>query len=171
MLPHLSPKHILRDGLTLSFKLTTLILTSLYYNADMWRHDYHPAIQEQLPPLPAKSKKQANFTATIFMTIIMRHLIHTNRALHQRANGRVSFTTAFLHNYFVLTIFNAIDAFILDYFLFKFKPKWLILPGTEGHPAYDDYGFHLKASAKGLLLTILPSTIAAYLTSRHHPQN
>jgi hypothetical protein len=63
----------------------------------------------------------------------------------------VSFLPALAFSGLALLVFNVFDLLILDWILFcTIRPRWLVLPGTEGMAGYGDYRFHFIGFLKGL---------------------
>lgn len=59
--------------------------------------------------------------------------------------------------------FNAVDFLILDWLLFcTLTPKFMVLPGTEGHPGYKNYVFHFYGFLKGTVITATASAMVAW---------
>ena len=64
----------------------------------------------------------------------------------------------------VLLIPFFVDLLILDWLIFcTITPSFAVYPGTEGFAGYKDYGFHLKAHARGILLLIPTCTAVAWV--------
>ena len=66
--------------------------------------------------------------------------------------------------------FNALDCLVIDCGLVYWKPRFIVLPGTEGLAGYDDYTFHFRGLLIGFPLVLLRSAIVAGLLSfiRHY---
>jgi hypothetical protein len=72
------------------------------------------------------------------------------------------FFSVFLGTFVVLLVFNAVDLLILDWLVFvTFRPKIVVLPGTEGAEGYGDYGFHFRAFLRGLAGSFVGSIVVA----------
>ncbi len=68
--------------------------------------------------------------------------------------------------YGLLLYFWLFDLVIVDWFcLVTLKPKFAIIPSTEGMPGYGDYVFHLRASWPTLPAMVLPALIIAFFTA------
>ena len=98
--------------------------------------------------------------------------------LERERGGQLGFGRAALHAWLLFLVVNLWDVVILDWLLFvTIQPSAFILPGTEGHPAYDDYVFHLKESyahpvpwVGGLVLGLVVSGIATLVTGAGRPR-
>jgi len=78
------------------------------------------------------------------------------------AEGR-DFWGLWLDGFLILMSFNLVDLLVVDWLVICWwTPRFLVFPGTEGHPAYKDYGFHARASLRGTgLLVLVSATMAA----------
>ena len=57
--------------------------------------------------------------------------------------------------------FNLVDLFILDWLIFcTITPKFILLPGSDGHPAYKNYKYHFVAALKGTLFALIGALLA-----------
>ncbi|WP_283171518.1 hypothetical protein [Curtanaerobium respiraculi] len=70
------------------------------------------------------------------------------------ANGAHTFWEGAIASYLLWLVVDWYDAFVLDICWFCHSSRWVI-PGTEDlADAYHDYLFHIRGSAKGMLLGI-----------------
>jgi hypothetical protein len=61
-------------------------------------------------------------------------------------------------------VFNLVDLLVFDWLIaLTIRPKFMILPGTQGSQGYHDYGFHFRGFLKGTLGGLLGSLILAGL--------
>ena len=78
-----------------------------------------------------------------------------------RVNSCTGFISAFLTGYGLWLIVDWYDALVLDCLWFCHSPV-CIMAGTEDlTEAYHDYGYHIKASAAGMLIGLPVCLIAA----------
>ena len=78
----------------------------------------------------------------------------------------VSFFQLFLNAFGVVFIFNLVDLLLLDWAIFCYiTPAFVVIPGTEGHSAYKDYGFHFRASMIGTILSVVAGLVIAGIVS------
>jgi hypothetical protein len=62
----------------------------------------------------------------------------------------------------VLSVFNVVDLAVLDWLVFaRLRPRFLVLPGTEGLPGYGDYGFYFKGFLTGIWTSLVGSLLVA----------
>ena len=129
----LSLSRILLEGALLSAVLGIVIIASLYYNPRMWLQDYPAEIRARVLPLSAVEKRQRALVAVLFFSIILATLAYSMAGLRVAGGGSVTFLTAYLHSFGVLSLFNLFDAVVLDLILLTgFKPKFAVIPGAEG---------------------------------------
>lgn len=161
--PNLLLKHIIPYNTA----LTTLVLGSLLYNAEMWIGDYPPGIQEKFGTPSPKSQQQAKILAIPFIFISLGGIIYSLRRLKQLNNGNLPFSAAFPHATGLMLSFWLFDLTILDWFIFvKMTPSFVVLPGTDGMAGYDDYMFHLKEHMRAFPFIILAGAIVAWIAAK-----
>jgi hypothetical protein len=161
-----SVEHAATDGALLSGVLGALALGSLYYNAEIWHQDYPPDVREKAGPMSAAAKRQRAVVAVPLILTALGVPVYSNLKLKRRNRGELSFLSAFVNAYAVGQMWNLFDLLVLDYLLFKLRPDFAVLPGTEGMAAYDDFSFSVRGFLKGLWLGSIPSMATAWLTSR-----
>jgi len=59
MLNELSIKRLIVDSLTINLNMATLLIGSLYYDAEIWVNDYPPDIKEKFGPRSERATKLA----------------------------------------------------------------------------------------------------------------
>lgn len=162
-----SLKRLAKDILWYDATLAALIVGPMYYNAEMWLNDYPSDIKEKFGPMSDKAKKQGYIVAVPFFLVMVGGVFWSNLRLRRVNNGRLARKTAF-NNAFAL-IFSGwfFDLTILDWLMFvRVTPDFVVLPGTEGMPGYDDYGFHLREHMRALPLLAAAAIIIALLTAK-----
>jgi len=79
-----------------------------------------------------------------------------------RANGGgIPFRTAFVHLFVMLSVFNVVDLLLIDWPLVAIRPRFMVLPGTEGSAGYKDYWFHFRGFLVGIVLVFVASGVIA----------
>jgi hypothetical protein len=139
------------------FSIAMLIIGRV--NAEMILNDYPPDIRAKVGPMNEKTRKQANlaslpFLATLGLIVVL--------GLGQLRNltGELTFLNTFIVTTTIFQIWNLIDLVLLDWFLLMtLKPRFMILPGTEGMAGYKDYGFHFRKFLNGIVFTLILSVI------------
>ena len=95
----------------------------------------------------------------ILLLLVVVPLIST-LTLKRQGGDEVSFMQLSLNAFGVVFIFNLVDLLVLDWLLFcTITPGFMAIPGTEGDPAYKDYGFHFRAFLVGTLLSIVAGLV------------
>jgi len=139
------------------FSIAMLIIGRV--NAGMILNDYPPDIRAKVGPMSEKTRKQANLAslpllATLGLVVVL--------GLGQLRNliGELTFVNTFIVTTTIFQVWNLIDLVLLDWFLLMtLKPRFMILPGTEGMAGYKDYGFHFRKFLNGIVFTLILSVI------------
>ena len=77
-----------------------------------------------------------------------------------------TFATVFAAAFVAAFTFNLIDLLILDWLVFvTWRPRVIVLPGTEGLAGYGDYGFHFRGFLKGLVFCFAAGLLTALSAS------
>lgn len=162
-----SLRQLLGDGLLINGLLTAIIYGSLYRNAEIWLQDYPPAIQERYGPKSAQAKRETILFAIPFFLILFGGVIRSNLALRRKNGDVLPFMTAFKNALGLLFFFWAYDIVIIDWLILMIvRPDFVILPGTEGMPEYDDHMYHLRTALPALPLLVPMSLVLALFTFR-----
>jgi hypothetical protein len=142
--------HSLLYGGYLSIAMSILIMGSLLYNPEIWLHDFPKDIQEKYGPPSKKSIRQRNLFAFPFMAIFFGILIAAVWTLPAAIGATPTFFQLAFSIFIVFMVFNLADLLILDWLIgIVLRPKFWVLPGTEGLHGYTDYSFHFKGFLKG----------------------
>lgn len=144
----------LLDGAILIVVLSTIILTSLSRNAELWLDDYPPDIRERCGPMSDATRKERRVWGALFLIGTLVPIGLGLYALARHEAGPPTFLQAFGYAFVAMTIFNLWDLIVLDWLLFvRIQPPFIILPGTEGMAGYRSYFFHFRAFLIGLVGT------------------
>lgn len=148
-------------GLLLSLVLTLLMVISGTIALDMFVDDYPAEIKKKYGPMSARSARLRPYIATLLFTTVL--VVPTIGLFALKAKiGPVPFLPAFVFSGIALLVFNTFDLIILDWLLFcTIQPGAMVLPGTEGMPAYRDYRFHFNGFLKGLGFSAAGSLLIA----------
>jgi len=139
---------ILRDGAILSAIASVILMASLRINPRSYLQDYPPAIQALVPPKTPAERRLALIVGIPFMILLIAVPLLSTLAL--KRSGVTAFLPLALHAFGVVWIFNVVDWLVLDWLIFcAITPAFVVIPGSEGHPAYKDYGFHFRGFLKG----------------------
>ena len=137
---------IVRDGALLSAVASTYLLVLMRFNPRMFVGHYPKEIREIVPP---KSEHERR------MSILLGLLIGIPFALallwRTATLGSHSFWELFAYAFGVLFIFNLVDLLILDWLIVCwFKPRWVVLPGTEHIVIPKPYLYHFEGFLMGI---------------------
>ena len=138
---------VVRDGLLLSVVFSAIIVGTALIDPWIMLENYPPAIREAVTP-PDDLPMVLPIVIGVGMIVVLVWLmVRSIVALERERGGHLAFGGAALHAWLLFQVVNLWDVVILDWLLFvTIQPTAFILPGTGGHPAYDDYLFHLKES-------------------------
>lgn len=158
--------HALLFGALLSALLGALILGSMAYNAELWLNDYPPQVRERYGPASERTRRQRKWVGIPFFAILLAVSIAAGVTLESRTAIQPTFIALFLTFYLVFLTFNLFDLLVIDLLIgMVLQPAFMVLPGTQGIPAYRDVGFHLVAFLKGALGGLLVAAIPAGVLS------
>jgi hypothetical protein len=158
--------HALLWGSALSAWLTVAFVSLSAINPEMWLHDYPPDIRAKHGPMSPAANRQRWLLGAPVMAVALGIVIVATVRLVDGRPGTVGFGPVFLHTCVVLMVFNVVDLLVIDWLLFvRLRPRFVILPGTEGLAGYDDYAFHWTAFLKGSAGIVVVSVIAASVVS------
>ena len=124
--------------------------------------DYPPEITANIPPQTAKEKREGMRYGLPFLIILVGFPLAAG--LLFIFLGPISFMELWLRIFLLMLSFNLVDLAILDWMIFcTITPRFMVLPGTEGHPGYKNYFFHFVGFLKGLLFVSIGSLVVAGL--------
>lgn len=143
------------------FSVAILIIGRI--NVEMILNDYPPDIRAKYGAMSAAARKQANWMvlpllATLGLIVAL--------GLGQLRNliGELTFIETLIVSTVIFQMWNLLDLVLLDWFLLMtLKPKFMILPGTEGMAGYKDYGFHFKKFLSGIGFTFILALVVTVI--------
>jgi hypothetical protein len=142
-------------------------MASLAYDAEMWHQDYPPDVQERAGPMSERARRERLVVAVPLFAILFGTPVISNLKLKRERGGKLSFPAAAANAYAEWLVFNLFDLLVLDYLiLIGLQPRFAILPGTEGMPAYRDFRHPFVGFLKGLAIGLIPSLLIALLTGK-----
>ena len=154
-------KSALLCGLALSLVLTAIAAISAAIAPDMWIGDYPRDIKEMYGPMSARAARIRPFVAVLFFFAVLAIPILGLFVLGSSV-GSIPFLPALVFSVIVLLVFNGFDLLVLDWLFFcTIQPRQMVLPGTEGNPAYRDYRFHFNGFLKGLGFSLVGGFVVA----------
>lgn len=159
MLDSLALQRTVLNGIILSLALGVMVIGSMMYNARLWLQDYPKPIRDKVPPLSPKEKRQRTGLAVLLLGFMLGMMTLEVFQLRAAPAETISFGTAYLHIFLMLSIFNLFDALVLDLFILTLiKPKFAILPGAEGMEyLFNDYRKQLTDFLKGAAFCTIAS--------------
>lgn len=154
--------HALTYGVILSGVLFTLTLGLVWINPEIMLNDYPPDIQAKYGPMSDRSKRQRIPVAIFFVVVLVGIVVQSFMGVDTYVGDDIPFLAAFVHLFVMFSIFNLLDWLILDWLIVvTIRPRFMILPGTEGLPGYADYGFHFRGFLIGSAITFFTSLLIA----------
>lgn len=141
----------------LVFSLGILLIGRV--NAEMILNDYPPDIRARYGPMSERTRRQAALASIPLLAALGLVLLLALGQLKSTA-GQFTFVNTFLFTTVIFQTWNLIDLVLLDWLLLMgLKPRFMILPGTEGMAGYRNYAFHFRKFLNGTVLTLTPSLI------------
>jgi len=128
-------------------------------NAEMILNDYPPDIRAKYGAMSERTHKQANL-ASLPLLAILGLVVALGLGQLRSLYGELTFLNTFIVSVVIFQMWNLLDLVLLDWFLLMtLKPRFMILPGTEGMPGYNDYAFHFRKFLSGIVFTLILSLI------------
>jgi hypothetical protein len=153
--------HALIDGLILSALASSVLIVTLLINPRLFLQDYPADIQEKVPPKTQREKRQSLIAGIPFMLILLALPIWST--VHLKQSGVEAIWSLVLNAFGVAFVFNLFDLLVLDWFMFcTVTPRFLVIPGSEGSPAYKDYGYHFRGALMGTALSAAAGLVIGF---------
>ncbi len=157
-----SLERILIDGLILSGVAFLIMLASMMATPRIWLQDYPKPIQNLVPPKNEDEKRLSLAFGIPFMLVLIGGPFVLTALLAARSEGMLSFGEMFLYAGGLVLVFNLFDWLIIDWLVFcTITPKLIVIPGTEGNPAYKDYFYHLRGFLFGTVFSAIIGLVVA----------
>lgn len=135
------------------------ILIMGHVNVEMILNDYPPDIRAKYGPMSKQTHKQANL-ASLPLLAILGLVVALGLGQLRSLYGELTFLNTFIVSVVIFQMWNLFDLILLDWFLLMtLKPRFMILPGTEGMAGYTDYAFHFRKFLNGIVFTLILSLI------------
>ncbi len=158
-------QHGLVYGLIFSGLIIAIMLVSARINPAIFAGDYPPDIKAKFGPLDARAERQKKWVTLVFLAAMVGTLGGMVAAM-PIAGLTPTFVTVFVAAFVAAFTFNLIDLLILDWLVFvTWRPRIIVLPGTEGLAGYGDYGFHFRGFLKGLVFCLAAGLLTALSAS------
>jgi hypothetical protein len=153
---------ILIDGAILSFLASAALLLIVSINPRLMLQDYPKDIQASVPPKTPEEDRLSKILGIPFIVLLLAVPLISTFSLDAQSGGNAPFIALFANAFGVAFIFNLVDWLILDWLLFcTLTPKFLVIPGTEGHPGYKNYFFHFRGFLIGTVFSAVAGLIFA----------
>ena len=154
--------HALIYGVILSAVLFPLTMGLVWLNPEIMLKDYPPDIQAKYGPMSERSKRQRIPVAIFFVAVLFGIVAQSFMGVRANTGDDIPFLAAFVHLFVMFSIFNLLDWLVLDWLIVvTIRPRFMILPGTEGLAGYADYGFHFRGFLIGSVIVFFTSLLIA----------
>lgn len=161
---------LIRESIWMSVAFSALMIVftmgGLLYNREMWLNDYPPDVKAKWGPISGHARRLRNLYAGLLTAVIIGALACVPIRLTAVLGETPSFLATFVSLAIICSIFNLVDAFIIDLLiLMTLFPQIMYLPGTEGMAGYHDMKLWAVNLLKGIPISILMALIGASLVS------
>ncbi len=159
---------ILVDGGILAIAMSVFLVTMWLYNPRLYlnKGDIPPDILRAVPPKTRAEQRLAIVIGVPAIVFMLGFLLYSTMGFNRGVGGDASFWALCAHALGVLLIPFFVDLLLLDWLIFcTITPRIVVYPGTEGFAGYKDFGFHLRAHARGILLLIPVAAAIAGVTA------
>ena len=139
------------------FCAATLVLGRI--NVEMLLNDYPPDIRAKFGPMSPETRKQANLASLPLLGVLIAVIIAALMSVRQNTGG-LTLVNALIVTTVMFQVWNLMDLILLDWLiLMTLRPRFMILPGTEGMAGYRNYRFHFGKFLNGIAFTLILSGI------------
>jgi hypothetical protein len=158
--------HAAAWGALLSAVLFPIVLGLTWLNPEILLKDYPPDIQAKHGSQSARARWLRLPVALVVIALLVALIVWSFQAVAAApgagAGGDLSFRDAGLHLFVMFNVFNLLDLVVLDWLIVvRLRPKFMILPGTEGLAGYGDYAFHFRGFLIGVVISSVSSLLVA----------
>ncbi len=153
---------MLLHGGVLSLAATFILLACLLARPRLLLQDYPASIQAAVAPKSAEERRMALIVGVPFLALLLLFPAWSSWTLPLRDGHPPTFGALFVNAFVVASTFNVADWLILDWLVFcTITPRFVVIPGTEGMPAYKDYYFHFRGFLIGTALSLALALVTA----------
>ena len=143
------------------FSIAMLIIGRI--NAEMILNDYPPDIRAKYGVMSEATRKQANLM-TLPLLATLGLVVALGLGQLRNISGALTFVETLIVSTIIFQMWNLLDLVLLDWFLLMtLKPKFMILPGTEGMAGYSDYRFHFRKFLNGIVFTFILALVVTVI--------
>ncbi|BBZ05425.1 hypothetical protein MCHIJ_48620 [Mycolicibacterium chitae] len=143
---------------------TAILLVCLRWARPAFADDYPPDIQSRMPPFTRTERRLSWVLGPAFILTLLAAVLWTTWSWLDADPAR-GLLSAYGMALGTAALFCLVDLVLVDWLIIcRWRPSWVIIPGTADAAGWGDYGFHLRAqfSGKGLLALFgLPAAVAA----------
>lgn len=140
--------------------MTFVIVGSLRHDPRIWQGDAPRALQEQLGPVPAQTRRRKLVWGSLMLVGLVGISAHLMGEVAARPDA--GFLARMLAAYVMFEVFNLFDAVVIDVgLILVWAPDWAFAPGTKGHPALRDWRYHVRAYLVGVVAGVPFAAIVA----------
>ena len=151
-------------GAVLTSVSTLVLLACLIANPRLLLEDYPADVQRAVPPKTDRERRTALLVGVPFLGFMLLFPAWSTWTQYRASGTPPTLEALFLNTFVVASAFNAFDLLVLDWLLFcTLRPRFIVLPGTEGMPGYRDYFFHFRGFLIGTALSAALAVIVAVI--------
>jgi len=159
---------ILRDGAILSVLASIILMGTLWLRPRLFLQDYPKEIRAVVPPKTEEEKRLSLMVGIPFLLVLIGFPFGSTLILQTQSPSEVPFWALFLNSFGIVFIFNVVDWLVLDWLIVcTITPKFLVLPGTQGHPSYKpsykNYAVHFRGFLIGTVFSALAALVIAVI--------
>lgn len=149
-------------GILLSAVETIMTVVSFLINKEMCLDKYSPEVKAKWGPISGKARRQHFLFAFFFFGMLISALAYDVIRLERLSAAPPSFLAIFTSIVIVLSLFNLVDAVIIDWLILQVLwPGLARLPGTEDLAGNRDKRRWAKNLLKGFELAPLAGLLVA----------
>lgn len=125
---------------------SAILLVGTLLARDAMLNDYPKALRDAYgKPQSARGRQVQGLMGALLMLAFIAVAALGLQALRSAAGGDIGFWSAFTFGAVMMLAIHLFDLLVLDWLVFGvWQPDFVVLPGTKGHPAYRDFGYHLR---------------------------
>lgn len=157
--------HSFLYGGILAGLMFVFIVGSMIYNIELWLNDYPPDIRQKYGPPGERTLRQRKWYGIALLTIMVVVLLAAALQVPVKTVDDPAFMVTFRSTFIVFLMGSLMDLLVIDLLLgMVIRPKFMILPGTEGMAGYRNTKFHfnafLRGAVSGAVLCLVVTAVA-----------
>lgn len=142
--------HSLQYGGILAGLLFLFIIAGRLYNNELWLNNYPMDIRQKYGPPSQRTVRQRTIFG-IGMLAIQVGVLLADALTVPSAAAHAPFLSTLRSTFIVFLIGSLMDLLVIDLLLgMVIRPKFMVLPGTEGAEGYRNVRFHFDAFLRGV---------------------